>query len=537
MGVVYRARDPVLDRDIAIKVMSASIAEDEDLRERFLMEARAAGGLQHPAIVTVFDYGETDGHPYFVMEYVKGADLSELINERHHVTLKKKLDFMIDVLSGLAYAHKKGIVHRDIKPANIRITEDDKAKLMDFGVARLASSEITKPGLVLGTPDYMAPEQVKGRDVTPATDIFSVGSVFYELLTYTKPFRGDSVQGVMYNVATADPEPLEAVNASLPVMLQTILDRAMAKDPSERYQDAEHMADDLRKARFVLTDFETAETMVLTGSFMARRTRLGGVGIWLVFGGLATAGLATAAVIMKPGNRETFRLPAVQTPETVAAPDRPAEVLTQDEPDVGAVGDSLVRPVRIQAQLARDKAVASGVPVGLLRSGDSLSREADSLARQGLFSEAVVRLTTATLEFEKAARTMKDRRNSQKLAARRRQARARISIEQIVDRLASSIESRDVQRLKEIYPALSEADERIWNRFFGSVSVLNATFEMENLVIAGRRARARVTGKYEYTSRRTGRAETRAASFQASFVERGGSWSLDRLKREGQEVN
>ncbi|MFL5633309.1 MAG: serine/threonine-protein kinase, partial [Gemmatimonadaceae bacterium] len=177
MGVVYRAVDTVLDRTVAIKVMNEAIARQEDLRKRFLHEAQAAGSLQHPNVVCIYDLGEVDGHLFIAMEFVHGVDLERLIEMGEPLSLQTRLDIMIDVLTGLSYAHKHGIVHRDIKPANIRVAEDGRAKIMDFGVAHLASSSMTRTGSFLGTPSYMAPAQITEGQTTPATDMFAVGAV------------------------------------------------------------------------------------------------------------------------------------------------------------------------------------------------------------------------------------------------------------------------------------------------------------------------------------------------------------------------
>src|SRR5687768_1995243 len=165
MGVVYRAADPVLNRPVAVKVMSDGLAQDEALRARFLREAQAAGSLQHPNVVTVYDFGETDGHLFIAMEFVQGADLEHLLRHNAPLSLAARIDIVVDVLNGLYYAHRRGIVHRDIKPANIRVDEEGHARIMDFGVARLATSDMTKSGIMMGTPNYMAPEQISGGDI------------------------------------------------------------------------------------------------------------------------------------------------------------------------------------------------------------------------------------------------------------------------------------------------------------------------------------------------------------------------------------
>src|SRR5687767_11876716 len=166
MGVVYCAMDSMLNRRVAIKVMNEAIAQDTELRERFLREAQAAGSLQHPNVVTIYDFGEVDGHLYIAMEYVEGEDLEDLLKKQIPISLDAILELMIGVLQGLSFAHKRGVVHRDIKPANIRVDEEGKARIMDFGVAHLASSNMTKTGVMVGTPSYMAPEQIMGAPVS-----------------------------------------------------------------------------------------------------------------------------------------------------------------------------------------------------------------------------------------------------------------------------------------------------------------------------------------------------------------------------------
>src|SRR4051812_30285008 len=252
MGVVYRALDPVLRRRVAIKVMSDAFAQNDDLRERFLREAQAAGSLQHPNVITIYDFGEVDGHLYIAMEFVEGQDVAELLAHEVPLTLTHKLDIAIGVLQGLAFAHRRGIVHRDIKPANIRVDSDGNARIMDFGVAHLASSEMTRSGVMLGTPSYMAPEQIVGGAVGPHTDIFSVGAVLYELLTGTRPFAGGPLQAVMYRVLSETPVPVQQLVPGISPRLNDIVMRALAKEPADRYANALEMANDLVAFRSTL---------------------------------------------------------------------------------------------------------------------------------------------------------------------------------------------------------------------------------------------------------------------------------------------
>ena len=254
MGVVYRAYDPVLDRYLAVKVMSAVIASDTMLRERFMREARAAGSLQHPNVVTIYDFGEAGEHLYIAMEFIEGADLSEVIRRRDPLTLAQRLDIAIDALNGLAYAHGRGVVHRDVKPANIRVSAEGRGKLMDFGIARVNSSELTKSGEMIGTPQYMAPEQVMGGEISAGTDIFSMASVLYELVTYTRPFTGETLHAVLFNVVSEDPVSILEFDPTLPPALDAIIRRAHSKDVANRYESATAFAKDVGAVRFSLTN-------------------------------------------------------------------------------------------------------------------------------------------------------------------------------------------------------------------------------------------------------------------------------------------
>src|SRR5687767_7007048 len=193
MGTVYEARDPVLERRVAVKVLAAELARQEELRERFLREAQAAGRLRHPNIVQVYDVGESNGRLFLAMEFVAGSDLERVIQDVP-LSIEWKLDLLRQICEGLGHAHKHGVVHRDVKPANIRITPTGDVKIMDFGVAQLqASTGLTKRGLVLGSVHYISPEQVEGRPVDARSDIFSVGAIAFELLSGKRPFDAESV--------------------------------------------------------------------------------------------------------------------------------------------------------------------------------------------------------------------------------------------------------------------------------------------------------------------------------------------------------
>src|SRR5579862_4971037 len=246
MGVVYRAKDTTLGRIVALKMLSSDLVADTELHERFSREAETIGRLNHPNIVTVYDLGETDGQLYMAMELLDGEDLRALIEDFADLPLADKVFLLLQICEGLGYAHDKGVVHRDIKPANIVVTATGRVKLLDFGLARVATREtITKRGVILGTPDYMSPEQATGKNIDHRTDIFSAGAVFYEFLTLQKPFKGKTLHAVLYQIISEDPVPLLTLSPELPARLTAVVQNMLEKDPARRYSDMHGVGRDL----------------------------------------------------------------------------------------------------------------------------------------------------------------------------------------------------------------------------------------------------------------------------------------------------
>jgi serine/threonine-protein kinase len=245
MGAVYRAFDPVLEREVALKVMLPDLARDPEKRSRFEREARAVARLSHPFIVTLFDLGyHVDGSPYIVMELLKGLDLLRSL-QAEPLPLRRRLEIVLQVLDGLGHAHRLGIVHRDIKPANVFIVEDGTARIMDFGIARFSATELTGCGTVLGTPSYMAPEQVLGQSVDGRADLWSVGALLCELLTGRRPFEGPTPVATMYRVVNDEPVIELPDDCGREVYLP-VLRKALAKRPDDRFGDAAAFALALR---------------------------------------------------------------------------------------------------------------------------------------------------------------------------------------------------------------------------------------------------------------------------------------------------
>ena len=252
MGEVYLGVDPSIGREVAIKTILPSAAQGGDAKERFAREARAAGVLNHPNLVTIYEFGEDQGVLYIAMEFVKGHDLDELLQD-HSLSLSEALEVLAQVCDGLGFAHRQQIVHRDIKPTNVRVQRDGKrlhAKVMDFGVAKISNSDMTATGMVMGTVSYMAPEYIRTGKPDPRSDLFAVGVMLYESLSGRKPFAGDTTPTVLYKIVNEAPEPIETEKLrGISPAIRSVLDRSLAKNPDERYQTAEDLAKALRAAK------------------------------------------------------------------------------------------------------------------------------------------------------------------------------------------------------------------------------------------------------------------------------------------------
>jgi len=252
MGEVYKARDTVLDRFVAIKTMSAAVLGNPEMGQRFLREAQSAARLNHPNVVTLHEFGEDAGRFFMAMELLEGEDLQHTLKRGALPALEDKLPVMEQILDGVAYAHNAGVIHRDLKPANIHIQKNGHIKVMDFGLARLGESEITRAGTVMGTPNYMSPEQVRGEKTGPASDVFSLGAMFYEILSGRRAFDADSMHAVLYKVTESQPAPLTEICEGVPPVIVTFIWRALAKAPELRYRDAAQMREALDLCQRVL---------------------------------------------------------------------------------------------------------------------------------------------------------------------------------------------------------------------------------------------------------------------------------------------
>jgi serine/threonine protein kinase len=250
MGVVYKATDSVLERTVAVKTVNITLEREfaDKYEARFYQEARAAGGLNHPNIVTVHDVGKAGEMVFMAMEYIEGVELRSLIGEGRPLRVAQAVSIGAQVAEGLAYAHQRGVVHRDIKPANIMVVANGPVKITDFGIARMrGSGDLTETGTLLGSPKYMSPEQVIGKRADQRADIFSLGVIVYEMLCGSAPFSGENVTALMYQIVNFVPPAPSAVNEAVPEMLDYIVAKMLAKPVEERYQDAQEVVRDLRE--------------------------------------------------------------------------------------------------------------------------------------------------------------------------------------------------------------------------------------------------------------------------------------------------
>jgi serine/threonine-protein kinase len=341
MGIVYRAQDPSLDRIVALKTIILSDDADgrKDYQKRFALEAKAAGKLTHPHIVTTYEFGEEGDLGYLAMELLEGTDLRERLKEGVLPTAEA-VDIAVQVADGLGFAHEHGVVHRDIKPGNIMLLERGGAKIMDFGIARMRSDDFkTSTGFVMGTPRFMSPEQIAGSPVDQRSDIFSLGVVLYEMLTGAMLFAGEDSPQIAHNLNNLEHEPPSRTNPEVTSLLDFVVARALKKDPQVRYQDAYELAADLRTC---LTELRASQPVdVKNGATEATRTVQ-----------LATAAdkaaAAPAAVAIAPTTRLPFsrQFDSTAALQRLAAPGRRDRKLLARAP----------RPVGILRRLWNDAA-------------------------------------------------------------------------------------------------------------------------------------------------------------------------------------
>ncbi len=549
MGVVYRAIDPVLERTVAIKVMNDSIARQADLRKRFLHEAQAAGSLQHPNVVCIYDLGEADGHLFIAMEFVQGVDLEHLIEKGQPLSLQAKLDIIIDVLTGLSFAHKRGIVHRDIKPANIRVAEDGRAKIMDFGVAHLASSSMTSTGSILGTPTFMAPEQITEGKTSPATDIFAVGGVLYQILTLMKPFDAPTLQNLFFKIITEKPRSVTELMPNLPPALDRIVNKAMAKEPANRYATALDMANDLTNVRSKLSGPSYPASVSLSQSVASaieqsrQNTRIRTRKLAFVGGStIAAAAVVAIAWSQLPRNgsakldaasnqsaasvptqiptasaaavQTTATAPEIQKPSTPAPPPPSSQpTVRQEKPrpatrDARAASTVKTQPKPVQTTRAAPPPVFVAPPPSITTRQETAPPVSPPpvVASQQVVAPPKQEPSPAPAAAPTAA-----------------------DVAPAVEGFARAIESRDIGAVRRNYPGLTSEQLRAFEQFFSGSRSINATFRITSVEGSAASAVARVEGVYAFVTSE-GMSERRPASFALVLRPEGKGWHITSMR-------
>ena len=473
-GVVYEGRDPFIKRRVAIKTCTS---EDEDIRQRFFREAEIAGNLQHKNIVTIHDFGLEDGIPYLVQEYLTGEDLLHAVNRRDPLPLERKLDILLQVAHGMAYAHSQGVIHRDIKPANVRLLEDGRVKIMDFGIAKLAHVEsgLTKEGMTVGTAAYLPPEQIRGEKVDTRADIFSFGVLAYELLGMVRPFDGKTLSTLLYQILSHEPKPLAEVRPDLPPRVTRIVMRCLEKEAANRCPSFDEVGAELSVA---LTESSRASDLAAAQPTMAMRrpevpaevdprTELAPIAEEvrrvLANGDLTAAEIEIARARQRFGSETVFeQILGPLYSEVVRARERQQEESRRALAEQQRLRREAEELARAEAARARRQAALAAELVALLEGGE-LARAESALAR------ADAELGGGT--FDRERRQLAVLRTAQAEAERQERERLRLEREQ-----------DERRRMEEARRAAAEERSR---------AVARARERVERLLTAGELAKAR----------------------------------------------
>ena len=577
MGRVYEAMDPVIGRRVAVKTISLDVA-DAETRTRFFREAQAAGQLSHPNLITIHDIGEEGGTPYIVMEYLEGMDLHRTIRQER-LSYETKIDIMTAVCEGLAFAHGHDVVHRDIKPANIFRTSQGRVKILDFGLARGAISEVTRTGKVLGTPNYMAPEQIRGDDLDHRADIFSTGVVFYELLSGRKAFEGDSIATTMYKVLETQPQPVHLIDAHLPVALSAVIDRALAKDRSARFQSSSEMLDAILQAHGHTTSVERSRLhtplpatapiapppvvvapppsrgarSMITGAVLAA-TVAGGVVAFTVWSRRANqtappapvtspapALLTGPATAPPPGSQVETPAPApAAAPAAPVSPPPPAAVpLSSPSPPAASGRAGRSKPAApIQPPAART-APATQAPAAAAQAPaapvvPSAPPPPPAPAPAPAAAPAPVELRAIPAEPPPAAAppaVVTPPSPPPPAASPRPEESIDAAVQTLLGRYRSAIEARDISALKRIWPGLSGRQEEALLGEFQHARAIAVGFDGVDIRPAGNGATVSCRRNYAVTTA-DGQTLKTITTMIMTLVRRDGAWSIENIRHE-----
>jgi serine/threonine protein kinase len=587
MGIVWKAYDTVLRRYVALKLLSSSFRKTTDMHERFLREARAAGAIQHANIVTVYDLGESDGQLYIAMELVEGRDLADMIALRDPLALERKLDITIEVLSGLHFAHQRGVIHRDVKPSNVRVMPDGGVKIMDFGIARLQKADATGSGAIVGTPTYMAPEQITNGAISAATDVFSVGCMLYELLSYQRPFEAESVHGVLYQVLTTEPRALRTVAPSIPAALERVVSKAMNKVPHERYESAGQMMSTLQQIRSALSGADDEATqplgrwtplpqpvlkLITHASMRARLIVLGALAVvvlLLLFSPSQATDDQANAVLPNPPPSQPLGLaapPAIpDAPVSIAVSTRRDSALAARDRAVaaGALKNSVAAWVFAesmfqaseQALQAADQSrairgyVEAEQQYGRARAqARVMDREAQQMVRRvapvvqalptgaaaanaGIFlarAESLLREQDFTLA-KVAAQSAEQIGIEAGIAPPSPQpANPRAAVDVLLTDLGRALSSQRIANLRVLYPGLTGAERRGWETFFREWNQITARFTIDDFKVqpGNTIATGNVRATFEYVPAAGGAPRMDRRRFAMRFERKDVGWRL-----------
>ncbi len=593
MATVYLGHDLALDRKVAIKVLApALLLMGEGMVERFKREARTAAALSHPHIIPIYAVKESDDVLYFVMKYVRGRALDAVIRDVGPLPIAMAQAILAQVSDALGYAHRHGVIHRDVKSANIMLDEDGWAVVTDFGIAKVVQAEgLTLTGVTVGTPTYMSPEQCDMREVTGASDQYSLGVVAYEMLTGHLPFKGDSTMSVMYAHFNQPPRPVTELRPDCPPNLGAGVMRMLEKDPSRRWPSMDDVVavcgrpslrhdDPVRRemitlakagaSAHLLAQLNTPTSPIVLSRAHSRRTAArsrarrvpkawwGVVGAAAVAAGLwwlapwrAGRPATTPTSPVSAARRDTAPRVAASEPRPdtaarapVSAPPPPATRRRREPPAVRAPAqpapaverqDTLVRSLRARALAAMSRALEAGATPSDLARGDSVFKGAESLAARGQASDAMVQLATAASLWAEAERVSRSRPPvgippAAPPPVTHPPADPRVEIKALIGDYARALESRDLAEIRRVYPGLTSAEQAAFAQFFESVSDLKAGLTIDRLIIAGSSADALVSGVYEYRDTRTGRGRRDTTSFRATLVQDSTGWHLTAIR-------
>jgi serine/threonine-protein kinase len=585
MGIVWKAYDTVLRRYVALKLLSASFRKTKDMQERFLREARAAGAIQHANIVTVYDLGESEGQLFIAMELVEGRDLSDMIALRDPLALERKLDIATEVLTGLQFAHQRGVIHRDVKPSNVRVMPDGRVKIMDFGIARLQKADSTGSGAIVGTPTYMAPEQITNGAITPATDVFSVGCMLYELLCYQRPFEAESVHGVLYQVLTTEPRPLRTVAPSIPAALERVVAKAMNKVPHERYESAGQMMSTLQQIRAALSGADEEATQplgrwtplprpmlkLITHASMRARlivlTALAAVVLLLVYAPGQTAEDPNAGVVNPPPPAPTGLVapPAAPTsaPISIAVSSRRDSAIAAHDRAIAAGAQKNSVPALILAQSmfeAADQALQRGDQSlalrGYVEATQAYTRARDEARAMDREAQHMIERVTPVVQAIPTGRASSNagvflaRAESllheqdftlAKVAAQSAEqigidagiappsaqpAGPREGIDVLLSDLGRALASQRISNIRVLYPGLTDSERRGWEAFFRDWNQITAKFTVEDFTVRGTTANGNVRAMFEYIPAKGGAPRVDRRRFAMRFERKDVGWRL-----------